>query len=109
MTYIKATKTSLYNLVLEKFQGVPWVNIPPKKWTVFHKVYRRHDYFLDWSCGDHRYRVFLAQMCEYPFMSIEQLDWSTGEEQNLMIINLTLDELRAVRMLGERTKKRGVK
>ena len=42
-------------------------------------------------------------------MSIEQLDWSTGEEQNLMIINLTLDELRAVRMLGERTKKRGVK
>lgn len=107
MTYIKATKTSLYNLVLEKFQGVPWVNIPPKKWTVFHKAYRRHDYFLDWFHGDHRYRVFLAPVGGSPLLSIEQLDWLTGEEQNRMVVKLTLDELRTAGMLGERTTKRG--
>lgn len=107
MTYIKATKTSLYNLVLEKFQSIPWINIPPKKWTVFHKVYRRHDYFMYWFRGDYRYVVFLAPVCGSPLLSIEQLDWLTGEEQNRMVVKLTLDELRTAGMLGERTTKRG--
>jgi len=103
MYYIKVTKTSLYNLVLEKFQAMPWVNIPTRKMdTIFRKGMRRHAYFLKWYDGGYKYLVFLAPSDGVPHLYIERIDWMTGEELDKLVLTLSLDELKAAGMPGEK-------
>lgn len=105
MFYLKATKTSLYQLVVEKFQAIPWVYIPAKKKDMmFQKVRYHHDYFMRWGHENYTYKVFLATVGGRPHLSIEcSVDCGGDAGHNREVAKLTLEELQERGMLKEVT------
>lgn len=88
---LKANKTSLYKLVLDKEKLMP-----PMGKTMFCKVPRTTSYFMDWWCPStgSACKAYLAPVMGMPTLTIEN---PVGRK----VYRLTVDDLRERGMIEE--------
>ena len=95
MLRLKATKTSLYRLVLEHEPSVGGF-----RHCEFRKAYRSPDYTLDWGGGGLWYHAFFSACCGKPTLSIEKKD-AYGKQVSRTVYTLSVAELKERGMIEE--------
>jgi len=96
---LKATKTSLYELVASYEQ------LPGMRQTEFIKVHRHPDYWLKWhdKASYCFYDAFFAACGGRPLLAITAKDWD-NHEISRRVHRLTIENLRARGMILDRNE-----
>lgn len=97
---LKATKTSLYNLV-----GA-FAQLPKMRRTEFKKAFRSPDYWLEWYADGTEYRAFFAAGWGTALLAIEskEYDDASGDYRHTREVHkVSLDELRERDLVEEYT------
>lgn len=86
MLRLKATKTTLYQLVAE------YTKLPEMRWVEFTKMPRHQDYFLKWHQEDGFAAAFFAVGRSGPFLSVDVHDID-GHQLSRTFHHLTIENL----------------
>ena len=95
MMRLKATKTSLYNLVASREY------LPEMRETEFIKAPRCRDWWLKWYDGDMICKAFLSACMGSALLTVEKHEW-LGTTKSREVYRIAINELRVRGMIEER-------
>lgn len=105
MMRIRATKSSLYKLVISRMKRIGWNDYVPMRYTAFSKVPRSPSYFLAWTDYEFRYQAYFTTIFGRALLTVTKSELYYGGKLRREVFHVGVDELEQRCMLDKNARK----